>query len=102
MARWVCPRCEREFERVRQGHVCSPAGTLEQTFAGYPAEHLQICSVIIDYLRSLGPLHVDAVRVGVFLKTQRKLAEIRPKQRWVSMDLVLPEAVDSARAEVAA
>jgi hypothetical protein len=68
-----------------------------ETFDGFPPDHLRICTKIIEYLHTLGPLHVDAVRVGVFLKTQRKMAEIRPKRRWVSLALVLPEALDHER-----
>ncbi|GAA3450671.1 hypothetical protein [Dactylosporangium matsuzakiense] len=29
MARWICPECEREFDRARQGHVCVPGGTVD-------------------------------------------------------------------------
>ena len=30
---------------------------------------------------ALGPVHVDAVKVGVFLKSDRKIAEVRPRVR---------------------
>ncbi len=78
MARWVCPRCDREFDRVRQSHICVPAGTVDDTFAGKPDAVRAAYDVIIAHLRALGPVHEDAVKVGVFLKHDRKFAELRP------------------------
>lgn len=97
MTRWTCPRCDREFDRANQSHTCSPANDLADTFSGFPDGHRAVCEAIVDHLRSLGPVHVDAVRVGVFLKTQRKLAEVRPKTRWVSLEVVLPTMLTSRR-----
>lgn len=97
MARWTCPRCDREFDRAHQSHTCSPGNDIAETFAGSPDAHRAVCEAIVGYLQTLGPVHVDAVRVGVFLKTQRKLAEVRPKSRWVSLELVLPSTLRSPR-----
>jgi hypothetical protein len=97
MSRWSCPRCDREFDRVNQSHTCAPGNDVADTFNGFPDAHRAVCDAIVAYLRTLGPLHVDAVQVGVFLKTQRKLAEVRPKKRWVSLELVLPTTLTSPR-----
>jgi len=48
-------------------------------------------------VETLGPLHVDAVGVGVFLKHQRKFAELRPMARALSVYLVLPRTVSHDR-----
>jgi hypothetical protein len=42
-------------------------------------------------------VHVDAVQVGVFLKHERKLAELRPKARSLELALVLPHDLHDAR-----
>lgn len=97
MARWTCPRCDREFDRTNQSHTCSPGNDIADTFIGSPDGQCAACLAVVAYLRTLGPLHVDAVRVGVFLKTQRKLAEVRPKTRWASLELVLPTTLASPR-----
>jgi hypothetical protein len=97
MSRWTCPRCDREFERAHQAHVCVPGCTVEDTFAGRPPAQRAIYDAILAHLRSLGPVHVDAVSVGVFLKAQRKLAELRPMARSVSVGLFLPRLVDDPR-----
>jgi len=97
MARWTCPRCDREFARARQGHTCVPGCTVDETFAGRPATYRAIYDAVIGYLRSLGPVHADAVSVGVFLKRERKLAEVRPYVRSLSVELYLPRELDHPR-----
>jgi hypothetical protein len=52
---------------------------------------------IMAHLRGLGPVHEDAVGVGVFLKSDRKLAEVRPRSRDVSLALYLPRPVHDPR-----
>lgn len=97
MARWQCPRCEREFGRANQPHVCVPGCTLDECFAGRPAYQREIYDMLHAYLTELGPLHTDVVSVGVFLKHQRMFAEVRPKARSLSLCLVLPESVEHSR-----
>jgi len=77
--------------------VCVPGNTVDETFAGRPAPQREVYEAIVTYLRGLGPLHVDAVKVGVFLYHDGKLAEVRPMARAVKLLLVLPYALDSAR-----
>jgi len=97
MSRWSCPACEREFARAHQSHVCVPGCTVDECFAGRPAYQRAGYDAVIAHLATLGPVHVDAVRVGVFLKHERKLAEIRPYARSLSVAFFLPRAVDHPR-----
>ncbi|GAA3699004.1 DUF5655 domain-containing protein [Nonomuraea antimicrobica] len=90
MTRWACPQCDREFARTRQSHVCVPGCTVEETFAPYPPVYREIYDRLLD---GLGPVHEDAVRVGVFLMSERRFAEIRPKARSLSLALVLARRV---------
>lgn len=39
------------------------------------------------------------MRVGVFLKHRRKFAELRPKARWLSLEVVLPRTVHDPRVQ---
>jgi hypothetical protein len=57
----------------------------------------QIYEAVIGHIKTLGPVHVDAVQVGVFLKRGSKLAELRPKSKWLSLELVLPRLLVNAR-----
>ena len=50
----------------------------------------------MTHLTTLEPVH-GAVRVGVFLKRERTLAEVRPKARSLSVEIVLPRVVEDPR-----
>src|SRR5258705_11294463 len=97
MARWTCPRCDREFGRAHQSHTCVPGGTVEETFAGHPQSYVDAFNAILAHLSKLGPVHVDAVGVGVFLKSDRKLAEIRPMARGLAVWLMVSHSIPSPR-----
>lgn len=97
MARWVCPRCDREFGRSRQSHVCVPGCTVDDTFAGRPAGQREAYDRVVAHLRSLGPLHEDAVSVGVFLKVTGTVAQARPRPRGMALLLWLPRPVEHPR-----
>jgi Domain of unknown function (DUF5655) len=90
MPRWTCPRCDREFGRARQSHTCVPGVSVDAAFAGRPPHMRAIYDEILAHVATLGPVHEDAVSVGVFLKSDRKLAEVRPRSRDVSLSLYLP------------
>lgn len=77
--------------------MCVPGGSVADSFAGRPPEPRAIYDAIVEHLRTLGPVHEDAVTVGVFLKAKRKLAEVRPKTRWVSLAVYLPRTLDDPR-----
>jgi hypothetical protein len=97
MTRWRCPKCDREFGRARQPHVCVPGTTVDESFAGRPPGHRLIYDAIAAHVDTLGPVHEDAVGVGVFLKHGRTFAQVRPKARAVTLWLFLPRPLDDAR-----
>jgi hypothetical protein len=96
VARWTCPRCDREFQRTRQSHACIPGNSVDATFRNRP-EQRPIYDAIMKHLKTLGPVHADAVQVGVFLKSDRKIAELRPKKGWLQCSLYLPGAIADPR-----
>ena len=57
----------------------------------------EIYSAVIEHLRTLGPVHEDAVNVGIFLKSDRKIAEFRPLVRSVQLWLFLPDRREDPR-----
>ena len=97
MSRWTCPKCAREFGRAGQSHVCFPALTPDDTFARHPREQRAAYDAVMTHLQDLGPVHEDAVEVGVFLKHHRKIAELRPMKRWLALYVCLPRRVTSSR-----
>jgi hypothetical protein len=98
VSRWTCPVCEREFARVHQVHTCAPGCTVDETFAGRPPVQRAIYDALAAHLATLGPVHVDAVSVGVFLKSEAKIAEVRPMAKAVSLLLIVPRAIVTPRA----
>jgi hypothetical protein len=97
VGRWTCPACDREFGRANQAHACVPGCSVDECFAGRPPVQRAIYEALLAHLATLGPVHVDAVSVGVFLKCERTLAEVRPMARNLSVNLVLPRAIDDPR-----
>jgi hypothetical protein len=71
-----------------------PACTVDECFAGRPPVQRAIYDTMVAHLTTLGPVHEDAVGVGVFLKHDGKLAEVRPKAKSVSLALALPRQID--------
>jgi hypothetical protein len=96
MARWTCPRCDREFARAKQSHDCVPGNSLNVTFAKRP-EQRAIYDAVMKHLKTVGKVHIDPVQIGVFLKSDRKVAELRPKQKWLAASLYLARRIDDAR-----
>jgi hypothetical protein len=86
---WACPRCGREFESANQAHTCVLGIAVDELLARHPAWVADIYTVIIDLLGKLGPIYEDAVNVGVFLKSDRKIAGVRPRVRSVQLLLHL-------------
>jgi hypothetical protein len=86
---WICPECNRQFGRVRQGHECAPAMSLEAYFSTGPPHERPICEAVMAYCRTLGPLHVEPVSVGIFLKRARTFAELRPMRAWEALSFSL-------------
>ena len=97
MARWVCPRCDREFGGVNQAHVCAPGITVDELLGRHPDWVGEIYAVVIEHLQAMGPVHEDAVDVGIFLKSDRKIAEFRPLVRSVQLWLFLPDQREDPR-----
>jgi hypothetical protein len=90
MPAWKCDRCGRQFGRPGQVHECAPAMSLEEYFASGPAHERPIYEAVIAHLREVGPVHVEPVSVGIFLKRSRTFAELRPMRKWVAVSFILP------------
>jgi hypothetical protein len=97
VTRWVCPNCDREFASGNQAHVCVPGVTVNDLLARHPRWVSEIYVALMDQLNSVGPVHEDAVNVGIFLKSDRKIAEFRPRVRSVLLSLYLPYELNDPR-----
>lgn len=86
---WTCPECGRQFRRTRQSHECSPAMTLDDYFATGPPHERPVFEAVMAHLATLGPVHVEPVSVGIFIKRDGSFMELRPMERWVAMSFPL-------------
>lgn len=67
--------------------------TLDEYFATGPAHERPIFDAVMACLAGVGPVHVEPVSVGIFLKNPRKVAELRPLRRWVAVSFSLRRRV---------
>jgi hypothetical protein len=94
---WVCPECKRQFARTGQGHECAPAMTIEEYFSTGPSFERPIYEAVMAGLDGIGPIHVEPVSVGIFLKRARSFCELRPMTRWVAACFGMPRTLRSSR-----
>jgi hypothetical protein len=96
---WTCPACGRRFGRRNQSHECEPAITVDEYFASAlgPPHEREIFEAVLEHLESLGPIHVEPVAVGIFLKCDQSFVELRPKQRWVALSFPFSRVIDHPR-----
>ena len=71
--------------------------TLDEYFSTGPERERPIFEAVAGYLETLGPIHVEPVSVGIFIKRHRSFVELRPKVRWVALSFPLPYVLDNAR-----
>ena len=68
MTGWECRACRRRFARQHQAHECSPAMTLDEYFATGPPFERPIFEAVHSIVATFGPVHVEPVSVGIFIK----------------------------------
>jgi hypothetical protein len=64
--------------------------TLEEYFSTGPPHERPVYDAVIAHLRTLGPVHVEPVSVGIFLKRAQSFVQLRPMQKWVAVSFRLP------------
>jgi uncharacterized protein DUF5655 len=68
--------------------------SLEEYFSTGPPRERPIYEAVMAHLRTLGPLHVEAVAVGIFIKKSGSFVELRPKRSWVALSFPLTRRVE--------
>lgn len=94
---WTCPNCLRSFRRTRQSHECAPALSLEEYFSTGPEWERPIFEAVLAYLQTLGPMTVEPVSVGIFIKSDGGFVELRPLSKWVALSFPLMRRVSHPR-----
>jgi Domain of unknown function (DUF5655) len=64
--------------------------SLEEYFSTGPAHERPIFEAVMAHMHQVGPVHVEPVSVGIFLKRARSFAELRSMTKWVALSFSLP------------
>jgi hypothetical protein len=67
--------------------------TLEEYFSTGPEWERPIFEAVMAHLSTLGPVHVEPVSVGIFVKKAGSFVELRPMSRWVAMSFMVPRRI---------
>jgi hypothetical protein len=71
--------------------------TLDEYFASGPDHERPTVEAVLAHLETVGPVHVEPVSVGIFLKRAQTFAQLRPKDRWEALSFSLGRRVDHPR-----
>lgn len=71
--------------------------SVEEYFSTGPERERPIFEAVVEHLESVGPVHVEPVSVGIFLKRGRTFAELRPMTRWVALSFPHSGVLDDHR-----
>ncbi len=85
------------FGRDGQSHVCAPAMSVGDYFAGRPLEHRAICDEVVRVLDEVGQIQVEAVSVGILMKRRGTFAELRPRYDHLALSFILRRRLDHPR-----
>ena len=81
---------------MRQAHVCAPGISVDDLLSRHPPWVGDVYAAVIDALGAAGPIHEDAVDVGVF-QIDRTIAQFRPQVRSVQLWIFLPDPREDQR-----
>jgi hypothetical protein len=70
---------------------------LDEYFATGPPFERPIFEAVMAGLADVGPIHVEPVSVGIFLKRSRGFAELRPMTKWMAVSFSLVRPLRSGR-----
>jgi hypothetical protein len=71
--------------------------TLDEYFATGPPWERPVFEAVLAHLTSLGPVHVEPVSVGIFIKKSGSFVELRPMARWVALSFLMPRKIQHAK-----
>jgi hypothetical protein len=68
--------------------------SLEEYFATDPGHERPVFDAVMAHLDTVGPVHVEPVSVGIFLKKSQGFAELRTRDKWVALSFSLNRRVE--------
>ena len=72
--------------------------SVEEYFSTGPPHERPVFEAVMAGLDGMvGPIHVEPVSVGIFLKRSKSFAQLRPMTRWVAVSFSLDRTLRSGR-----
>lgn len=71
--------------------------TVDEYFRTGPALERPIFDTVLRFVETLGPVHVEPVSVGIFIKREGSWLELRPKTKWIALSFPFPRTIDHPR-----
>lgn len=68
--------------------------SLEEYFSTGPPHEKPVCRAVLEFVESMGPIHVEPLSVEIFLKKAQTFAQLRPMQKWVALSFGLNRRVN--------
>jgi hypothetical protein len=93
---WTCPHCDRRFG-VRRAHECMPGMPIALWLDERTDPQRRAAEAVLAAAKRFRGVIVEAVGVGVFLKRERTLVELRPKTKWLDCSFITSKAIASER-----
>jgi hypothetical protein len=69
--------------------MCAPGLSVDEYFSTGPDFERPIFEAVMQHLDTVGPVHVEPVQVGIFLKRAMGFAQLRPMTKWVALSFGL-------------
>jgi hypothetical protein len=67
--------------------------SLDEYFSTGPAFERRVFEAVMAHVETLGPVHVEPVSVGIFVKKSGSFLELRPMARWVALSFRVPHRI---------
>jgi hypothetical protein len=93
---WTCPACDREFAK-RRAHFCAPGMPLPVWLDERTPGQRRAAEAVLRVAKRVRGLVIEAVGVGVLIKRERTIVELRPKTKWLDMSFITAETIDDDR-----
>ena len=63
--------------------------TIDEYFSTGPPHERPVFDEVLRRLDGIGPIHIEPVSVGIFLKRAKTFVELRPMTKWVAVSFSL-------------
>lgn len=77
--------------------MCIPGVPLAMWLDHLPDGQRRAAEAVLAVARKQRGLVIEAVSVGVFIKRERNIIELRPRKRWLDMSLITAARIASDR-----